>query len=314
MVKCLVYNLQLAAPAVMLNGQMDRIGPIADKVLALDPDVIVFLECFYIDAKDHLVDLLSDRYKEHRYLPRHKLRFLSGGVLILSKYPVISSQTLVYRNRSLVDGMASKGGLAVQVRHPEEGPLWIVGSHVQAWASHQTIRIKQFEELSEWLKIHVPQGSKVVILGDFNMDYHTKLKDLMKAARAIQVSKLTGSEQYTNNKKNHLRGLDGSAQSCERSYYCGICWSTDDPGVCRMKCDDMKDAKPVCECCENLMLDYGIILKGYRKAKEFTVQVLPWQADKPLTFQCWRIGWVSNPRLTTKDLSDHYPSLVTVKW
>lgn len=309
----LLFNVQLATPLAMVNGQMERTDAIVARVLHHHHslDMIVFLEVFHQQAKKALTDGLGPQFPHWRYLDQAKGRVISGGVMVFSKLPITDSKVWVYRARSFVDGLATKGALLIKFKHPEFGPMNVVATHLQAWKEYRHIRAEQFAEMRRWLTLYVDPKVPLLVVGDLNWDYHTDLEQLEKVwGPGAQVTQLIGDEKFSVHSSNELRGLDGSAQECAREFYCGVCYSSANPGLCRLKCQNMKPAKPACVCCHDAMLDFGFVPPAYPRAQTLTVTVKPWVSDKEMSFPMWRIGWTTRPKLTTRELSDHYPALV----
>lgn len=311
--RVLLYNVQLASSLYMHNGQRERTAEIIAAIKDRQFDALVFLEAFHRSCRDQLVRALSADFPHHAHLPRHALAFVCGGVLVLSKWPLKDTEFFHYRNAASVERLASKGALWVRLDTPR-GPWNLVATHVQAWDEHRATRVLQFEQLHAWVRERVPTSEPLMVLGDLNFDYHTQIHHL----RAIigpdaQVVRLTGAMQFASSAQNNMRGLDGSAEEggCAMDYYCRVCWSTDDPGLCRMVCEKPAVKKPVkCECCKDLLVDYAFIPRGYPRATRFSLSVEEWKASRPLRFAMWKSGWITRPDTVTRDLSDHYPCVI----
>lgn len=322
--RVLLYNIQLCAPVYMINGQMTRAHAIVQKIAEeKEPfDVLVFLEVFYHKARDFMIQSLKSVYPYHAELPRSTYSFVSGGVLIVSRHNITNAQHRFYQAACSAERLASKGFLVVDIMDPQHGPVRIIGTHLQAWDEFASTRTRQFRELKQWLQKHTTRDSKLFVLGDFNWDYFIHRPQLLDCTgpNTVVAELLKGVYMHTaDNEHNQMRGLDGTAaeKNCDLDYYCQVCWSSGpDPGVCSYVCEKpaVVPTVPYCECCEKRMMDYAYVPPDYVIPTEFTCQVLPWKSKYPLTFDVWKIGWLSKPHLTTSDMSDHFPVVVSIQW
>jgi phospholipase C len=79
-------------PAILNDNQLERVQPIAEKIIELDPDVIVLQEVFHKKARKKLIASLESHYPY--FTTRGKTSWLgvSSGLLIMSKYPITHEQ------------------------------------------------------------------------------------------------------------------------------------------------------------------------------------------------------------------------------
>lgn len=75
----------------------------------------------------------------------------NGGVLIISKWPLVERHAYVFKNGALPDCLENKG--AVLVRVNKCGRIYnVVGTHLQSGYSNSHVRLAQFRELATWLR------------------------------------------------------------------------------------------------------------------------------------------------------------------
>jgi endonuclease/exonuclease/phosphatase family metal-dependent hydrolase len=102
---------------------------------------------------------------------------LSGGCLLLSRYPIESMEAITFRSTStfwshgvFADGFAAKGAILARIRLP--GPrksgtlLNCVVTHLEARAPD--CRETQIDELADFLRQHA-HGNPTILMGDFNI-------------------------------------------------------------------------------------------------------------------------------------------------
>ncbi len=98
-----------------------------------------------------------------------KLGIGNSGLLILSKYPIIESEFIIYNNKSNYDYFASKGCLKVKINDGQKDYL-IYTTHMQAGGRpiDNSVRMKQTEQLIDFIQ-KTSQNQNYLLIGDFNM-------------------------------------------------------------------------------------------------------------------------------------------------
>ena len=98
-----------------------------------------------------------------------------SGLVILSKFPIMTCKNYVFQNASWNDYVTAKGILFTKVRHPQEGIIFLFTLHMDA---HDTeVRRGQLDELTTFVReCTMPSFLKnkhekqsIVIAGDFNI-------------------------------------------------------------------------------------------------------------------------------------------------
>lgn len=119
-----------------------------------------------------------------------------GGLLILSKYPILAASGFNFKNYGGWDGFANKGVIyaRVQVGSKPEEYIHVFNTHLQAHTEPDdvAIRKKQLLEIQEFIRKAVgvgkkpdkPDGYPIIIMGDFNIiagdpEYETMEKNLL---------------------------------------------------------------------------------------------------------------------------------------
>jgi endonuclease/exonuclease/phosphatase family metal-dependent hydrolase len=99
-----------------------------------------------------------------------------GGLVILSKLPIILASALVYKEESGADALANKGALyaRVDMEVPPKKRCYIhvFNTHTQAQndKNAKNVRIKQFEELAKFIKMCTGNdGYPIILMGDLNV-------------------------------------------------------------------------------------------------------------------------------------------------
>ncbi|MFF3071160.1 sphingomyelin phosphodiesterase [Kitasatospora sp. NPDC057936] len=105
---------------------------------------------------------------------------VNGGVTLLSKYPILESHQLVYRNSdSKTSDYKSNKGAALARLSVNGQSVWVAGTHLQAdeegsspVGNTRKVRLEQLKELRAWASDKAG-GAPVVVAGDFNVEYYT---------------------------------------------------------------------------------------------------------------------------------------------
>ena len=112
-------------------------------------------------------------------------KWIDGGIVILSRHPVVETRTMEFTRSSGGDIVAGKGPVYVQIQHPVIGAVHVFSMHLQAsenlrekdgaTASEKAIRASQIGELLSFLRDCVggdPAEATVLLAGDWNIDAH----------------------------------------------------------------------------------------------------------------------------------------------
>jgi len=119
---------------------------------------------------------------------------IDGGVVILSKYPIIAKDALIYDHGVASDVLAAKGALYAKIKLKEGCCFHLFATHLQATyydpkslkvsSTFEAIRVSQLLELQEFIKRKTMNDSlPIILVGDFNV-------------KAILPGHLTESEEY----------------------------------------------------------------------------------------------------------------------
>ncbi|MGE0824629.1 MAG: sphingomyelin phosphodiesterase [Candidatus Binatia bacterium] len=98
----------------------------------------------------------------------------NSGLVLLSRYPIVSVESQAFRSRRGFDAWARKGVLHAVLQVEPEGTgreLDVFITHLQA-AHHRHTRLAQVRELARFIgrKRVPPSPNPVLVLGDFNID------------------------------------------------------------------------------------------------------------------------------------------------
>lgn len=167
--KILSWNIQMLPRGVKGNNKAKRARIIAEELKQRDYDVVVFQELFYQRSRKILTRQLQEKYPHQtQVLNKKSVSFkTNGGVLILSKHPIIDTREITYRQKSGPDRLSRKGALLATL-HVRGKQVQVIGTHLQAFGKKE-IMYSQYQQLhDELLKPSLLLGVPQIICGDFN--------------------------------------------------------------------------------------------------------------------------------------------------
>lgn len=149
---------------------------ILNKINNLNPTVIKLQEVFDYKIQEKTVDRLKKSgYNVH--ISDNDHNFISkNGLLTATRYPIISTNEYVFKNKTSVEYMIDKGIITTGIQYPNnDSMLYLHNTHIQSDSMYgfykecKEIRDKQFEETIEYIKTYGDVSQ--IFSGDFNDDF-----------------------------------------------------------------------------------------------------------------------------------------------
>lgn len=120
---------------------------LAAEIAGLNPDVVTLQEVSR--HNDRILDILRGAYPH-----QHRCTSYGWSVVVLSRHPLVSGQTLCSSGRGIAGAQVSRPG----------GPVWVLSVHLKwPWPHGQRPQVDRLETLIDGLT------GPVVLSGDFNM-------------------------------------------------------------------------------------------------------------------------------------------------
>ncbi|KJY33895.1 sphingomyelin phosphodiesterase [Streptomyces katrae] len=199
----LTYNTFLMSKNLYPNwGQDHRAAEIPKASFFQGHDVVVLQEAFDNGASDALKANASAQYPyQTPVVGRSKSGWDAtggsyssttpedGGVTVLSKWPIVRKEQVVYKDACGSDWWSNKG-FAYVVLDVNGTKVHVVGTHAQSTDSGcgtgeaAQMRSRQFKAIDAFLDAkNIPAGEQVIVAGDMNVDsrsaeYSSMLADL----------------------------------------------------------------------------------------------------------------------------------------
>lgn len=147
-------------------------------------DLVGICEAFDRNATQTLLGAMREQrlgeFTELRGPARSGRHWIGGGLLLISRYPLIESHSLTFKNAPRIlsdglfsDGLAAKGALHARLAVPnsfsggEPVGLDCFLTHLESQST--TIRTRQINELQTFIRQHAQPGRPVLVFGDFNV-------------------------------------------------------------------------------------------------------------------------------------------------
>lgn len=124
----------------------------------------------------------------------------SGGVSILSKYPILEKEQYIYSDACGFDALSNKGFAYVKIN--KNGTIFhVIGTHTQAdddlctGVTPASIRTKQFNEITQFITSkNINRHDVVFIAGDLNVNKGTAEYTKMFETLKVNVPHISGHE------------------------------------------------------------------------------------------------------------------------
>ncbi|MFJ3876623.1 sphingomyelin phosphodiesterase [Streptomyces sp. NPDC090077] len=280
----LTYNVFLMSKNLYPNwGQDHRAAEIPKTSFYQGHDVVVLQEAFDNGASDALQANSAAQYPyQTPVVGRSKSGWDAtggsysattpedGGVTILSKWPILRKEQVVYKDACGADWWSNKG-FAYVVLNVNGAKVHVVGTHAQSTdpgcgaGEAAQMRSRQFKNIDAFLDSkNIPANEQVIVAGDMNVDSRTP-----EYATMLADADLAGADTRT----GHPYSFD-TAQNSIANY--------------RYPTDPRED------------LDYVLYRKGNARPAGWENNVVKEQSS-PWTVSSWGKSY------TYSNLSDHYP-------
>ncbi|KJY44046.1 phospholipase C [Streptomyces sp. NRRL B-1568] len=282
--RVLTYNTFLMSTNLYPNwGQEHRAQAIAGADFFQGNDVVVLQEAFDNGASDALKARAADRYPYQTPVVGRSRdgwdatggRYSSttpedGGVTVLSKWPIVHKEQVVYNDACGSDWWSNKG-FAYVVLNVNGTKVHLVGTHTQSTdngckaGEAAADRATQFRQIDAFLDAkNIPADEEVMLAGDMNVDSHgDEYRSMLANADLAPADARTGHPYSFDTKENSIA-----------SY--------------RYPTDPRED------------LDYVLHRNGHARPQGWHNTVVP-EKSAPWTVSSWGKDY------TYTNLSDHYP-------
>ncbi|WP_305423807.1 sphingomyelin phosphodiesterase [Photobacterium leiognathi] len=170
--KMLTYNIWALTPlASHVNQRLNELPKFLSNY-----DVIALQEVFYSDKRRSFLQKLAKEYPYQTKVLKapsfYGLNVYDGGVIIVSKYPIVSKDYHVFSRCSGSDCLADKGVVYAEVVKGGKS-YHVFATHAASTDSYsaRVDRIYQFWDINKFAKRqNIPKNEVVIFSGDFNVN------------------------------------------------------------------------------------------------------------------------------------------------
>ena len=179
--KILSYNVFLRPQGIIshfnINGDFKKSRLLTLANVIENYDIVLLQEIFdinlFISKKTKLIKLAEKLgFKYNIYSNSLSIKPVDSGLLILSKLPIVDSDSVIYDSCFSYDMLSNKGILYAKVLLPNNHHLHIFNTHTQSGDDknkHET-KMKQLDFLVNYINSKVPTDESILIGGDLNLD------------------------------------------------------------------------------------------------------------------------------------------------
>lgn len=211
--KVLSWNIYMLPGIVAMSGKLSRATAIGELLSKSDYDVIVFQEAFHKKSRKRIEQLLEKEFPYQAGPANQKLLSLktNSGIWIFSKHPILTTRSIIFKNRSGIDAFSRKGALLAEISFYQKR-VQIAGTHLQnsgpSWIKHTQCVEFYHRILKPELKDGVPQ----IICGDFNINQNNsdEYQSMLKSLDATDSELSEGLTHSYDRKLNDLHVEQGT--------------------------------------------------------------------------------------------------------
>ncbi|CAF3389901.1 unnamed protein product [Rotaria sp. Silwood1] len=192
------YNVMFIPRLLVLErDQITRARLLTKAKFLRSSDILCLQELFEPKPTQILLNSLSDTYPYstpilgnqenqddwdetwNRQIGRSSLKFLSGGLKILSKWPIVHTAQYFYRHSCSGHTFARVGFIYTRILYGKNKiPIHVIGTHLQPsdhsgcyLSSEEKTREKQMYEITGFIDArNISKNELIFFLGDFNID------------------------------------------------------------------------------------------------------------------------------------------------
>ncbi|CAF3916453.1 unnamed protein product [Rotaria sp. Silwood2] len=192
------YNVMLLPSMLVFErDQITRAHLLTKAKFLRSPDILCLQEVFQTKPSEILLNALSETYPYstpilgeeddkdewnetwNDHITTSSLKFVSGGVTILSKWPIVYVVQYFYENACSAHRFVRTGFVYTKILYGKyKHPIHVFGTHLQPndyrgcyLYGEDKIREKQMYELNKFLQLrNISSNELVFILGDFNIN------------------------------------------------------------------------------------------------------------------------------------------------
>ncbi len=176
-------------------------------------DAVVFSEAFDNNARDNLISAMKTEYPYSTSILNQDWSLEDGGVIILSRWPIVKEAQHVFTEGTNEDKLAAKGVKYAAIN--KNGAVYnLFGTHTQAWNETKEqvdIRTSQLVEIRNFAEsCNIPADEAVIVAGDLNVDMYknawNEYDQMYQSLGALVPTSLSNFPTYDKNTNTYASG------------------------------------------------------------------------------------------------------------
>lgn len=169
------YNVFLRPRLISRSDYaVERAREIGKWLADSDADVVALQEAWNEPAVRALIDQTSDEFPYYvgDQPGRFGFKLVSGGMLLLSKWPIASVRSMTYDDCYGFDCRAAKGAIDAVIQLNDSSRIHVVTTHLDAGeeVKDRRSRTSQLAQLRQFISDIDQNGHPILITGDFNIN------------------------------------------------------------------------------------------------------------------------------------------------
>ncbi|GHN01063.1 hypothetical protein WSM22_25520 [Cytophagales bacterium WSM2-2] len=214
-IKILSWNIYMLPGIVAMKGKTTRAEAIGEILAGSEYDVIVFQEAFHRKSRKKIEEALREKFPYQAGPANQKLVSFktNSGIWIFSKHPILSTRSIIFKNRSGIDAFSRKGALLAEIEINHQR-VQVAGTHLQnsgpVWIRQSQCAEFYHRVLKPEFRPDVPQ----IICGDFNIK--KKNEDeyrLMLQSLKATDGELAGDLKFSYDRKRNDLQVEGGDEA-----------------------------------------------------------------------------------------------------
>lgn len=171
-VMCHNMGLMVAPASYLGTDRKGAIDEIVFQIKRLSPDIVGLCEVFADGERENIFNRLKHIYPHFQEGPDERDLESDGGLLLLSKHPLLQSHAIIYRDCEGADCFANKGVIHIRVNlHNSPAAYDIFFTHTQNIAEDggREALYKQLTKMDSMIQQYADPSTPTIIMGDINI-------------------------------------------------------------------------------------------------------------------------------------------------
>lgn len=171
-VMCHNMGLMVFPAPYLGTNRTGAIDEIVARIMAISPDIVGLCEVFADGERKDIYDRLKHLYPYFQEGPDEADFESDGGLLLLSKHPILQSHAIIFEDHVSTDSFANKGVIHIRVQAPRCPMAYdVFFSHMQDILPDggREALYKQLSQMNDMIEQYADPNAPTLIMGDLNI-------------------------------------------------------------------------------------------------------------------------------------------------